>query len=153
MGMGETGTFRIRLFEKGWTAVLLTAVMVLQTGCGGAKDRGILDLSVMSGNVVYAEVLNIMMSPDEYVGRTIRMSGAFEVEHDLVNNRVYTYCVIQDATACCAKGIEFKWKGDHTYPDDFPAIDGEITVCGVFERYEDETGECYRVADADLEKL
>ena len=107
----------------------------------------------MSSTVVYAEVFNIMMNPEEYVGKTIRMDGAFSVTHDLVNDKTYTACIIQDATACCAQGIEFAWEGDHVYPDDYPEIDSEIEVQGVFERYEDENGEYFHVADATLEKI
>ena len=33
---------------------------------------------------------------------------------------VYHACVIPDATACCAQGIEFTLAGDHRWPDDYP---------------------------------
>ena len=35
-----------------------------------------LDLTSMSGTMVYSEVYNIMSNPDEYIGKTIRMNGA-----------------------------------------------------------------------------
>ena len=85
-------------------AIAACAALFL-TACGGKKSSVDLDLSSMSGNVVYAQVFNIMMSPEEYVGKTIRMSGSLAVEHDLVHNKVYTSCIIQDATAGCAQGI------------------------------------------------
>ena len=133
--------------------VIAACAAALMTACGGKKSSVDLDLSSMSGNVVYAQVFNIMMSPEEYVGKTIRMSGSLAVEHDLVHNKVYTSCIIQDATACCAQGIEFDWKGDHEYPDDYPELDSEIEVSGVFSRIEDETGEYYVVTDATMERL
>ena len=40
------------------------------------------DLTVLSSTMVYAEVFNMMMSPDDYIGRTIRMTGIFTVYQD-----------------------------------------------------------------------
>ena len=133
--------------------IAAAAAAIFLTACGGKKTDVDLDLSSMSGSVVYAQVFNMMMSPEEYVGKTIRMSGSLAVEHDLVHDKVYTSCIIQDATACCSQGIEFDWEGDHEYPDDYPELDSEIEVSGVFSRIEDETGEYYVVTDATMERL
>ena len=46
-------------------------------------------------------------------------------------------CIIQDATACCAQGIEFELADKRTYPDDYPEIDEEICVVGVFDTYKE----------------
>ena len=43
--------------------------------------------------------------------------------------------IIQDATQCCAQGIEFVPLEDYTYPDDFPEIGENICVTGVFDTY------------------
>ena len=37
------------------------------------------DLTTLSSTMVYAEVFNMMMSPDDYIGKTIRMTGIFTV--------------------------------------------------------------------------
>ena len=142
-----------RNLRKAVTCAAAVFLCTFLSGCSGKRTNVDLDLSAMSGNVVYAEVFNIMMSPDDYVGKSIRMSGSFAIERDLVNDKVYTSCIIQDATACCAQGIEFDWAGEHTYPDDYPELDSEIEVTGVFERYETETGEYYHVAQAKMETL
>ena len=95
------------------------------------------DLSQMSSNTVYAEVLGMVYEPDRYRGKTIKMKGAFAVYHDETTDKYYFACIIQDATACCAQGIEFSLKGDYKYPDDYPEEGAEITVVGIFDTYEE----------------
>lgn len=154
---GKERRRRMRWNSKKAAALAAAAgICLVLSGCGKASPQRSyvdLDLSAMSGTVVYAEVFNIMMSPEQYVGKTLRMSGTFAVAHDLVNGHLYTSCVIQDATACCSQGIEFEWAGEHAYPEDYPQLDSEIEVCGTFEQYEDENGAYYHVANASLDKL
>ena len=61
--------------------------------------------------------------------------------------------MIQDATACCAQGMEFVWgDGSHVYPDEYPEEDAEVIVEGTFETYTEERDEnlyC-RLKDATL---
>ncbi len=88
-----------------------------------------LDLSEMSGTMVYSEVYNIMTKPDDYIGKTIRMNGAFATD----DNEIYYFCIIKDATACCQQGLEFVWPGQHTYPTDFPDTGADITITGTYK--------------------
>lgn len=99
------------------------------------KDNEIIDLTKLSSTMVYSEVYNIMVNPDNYVGRTIKMQGKFSVYHDEKRDKNFYSCIIQDATACCAQGMEFMLKGDYEYPKDYPKEGEEITVIGEFIRY------------------
>lgn len=68
--------------------------------------------------------------------------------------KYYFYCVIQDATACCAQGLEFVWDdGTHVYPDEYPEDNAKVIIEGTFETYrEEEDASLYcRLADAMLE--
>jgi hypothetical protein len=68
----------------------------------------------------------------------------------------YHYCIIQDALACCAQGIEFIWRnGSHVYPDEYPEENAKIVVQGTFETYrEDGDGNLYcRLKDATMEVI
>ena len=114
-------------------------------------DGDFLDLSVMSGTMVYAEVYNIMYEPDKYVGKTIKMKGLFAQYMDEERGQRYYACVIQDATACCAQGIEFVLQGEHQYPEDYPKDDTEICVTGVFELYKEGHLTFCRLKDAHME--
>lgn len=49
----------------------------------------------------------------------------------------YHACIIQDATACCAQGIEFVLRGDPQYPDGYPQEGDIITVVGSFDTYQE----------------
>ena len=92
-----------------------------------------LDLTKLSSTMVYSEVYNMMNTPDEYIGKKVKMQGDFSVYEG--DGRNYYTCIIADATACCQQGMEFVWKGDHKYPEDYPELGEDITVTGVFETY------------------
>jgi len=51
--------------------------------------------------------------------------------------RLYA-CIVQDATACCAQGLEFEPESTLSYPDDYPEPGAEITVIGTFDSYKEE---------------
>ena len=110
-----------------------------ETGAEGDVD---IDLTVMSSNMVYSQVYDMISNPDDYIGQTVRMDGLFTLLGDEVTGAIYYGCIVQDATACCASGIEFVPAGDLKYPDDFPEEGAEITVTGTFSTYY-EDGELY----------
>ena len=93
------------------------------------------DLAALSSTMVYSEVYNMMMTPDNYLGKTIKMKGVFSYFKDDNTGNEYFSCIIQDATACCAQGIEFVLEGDPKYPEDYPQQGAEITVVGIFDTY------------------
>ena len=94
-----------------------------------------IDLTKLSKTMVYSEVYNMMVSPEDYVGKTVRMSGIYNDFVDGVTGIQYFYCVIQDATACCAQGIEFELTEDYRFPDDYPEENEEVCVTGTFDIY------------------
>lgn len=96
------------------------------------------DLTTMSATVVYSEVYNMMVSPSEYVGKTVKMDGMFTVYYDEALDKYYYACIIMDATACCSQGIEFVLIKDYTYPDDYPQEGENICVLGTFDTYEED---------------
>ena len=63
-----------------------------------------IDLTALSRTMVYSEVYNMMMTPENYIGKVVRMNGlcsTFEsVAVDGQEARVYYTCIIFDATAC-----------------------------------------------------
>ena len=91
------------------------------------------DLTKLSATMVYSEVYNMLSSPEKYLGKTIKMTGRFNCINE--NNRYYFCCIISDATACCAQGLEFVLKDGGKYPDDYPPLESEITVTGIFDTY------------------
>ena len=112
------------------------------------------DLTQMSADMVYATVYQMMMDPATYEGKSFRIEGTFYSVYDDHTQKYYHYCIIQDATACCAQGMEFVWgDGSHVYPDEYPAEDADVIVEGTFETYREEgDSNLYcRLANATLE--
>lgn len=97
-----------------------------------------LDLTAMSSTMVYSEVFNMVTTPENYIGKTVKMRGTYMYYYDEKPNRYYFFCLISDAMACCSQGIEFALTKDYHYPEDYPKPDDEITVVGVFDSYEEE---------------
>ena len=116
-----------------------------------------IDLTAMSSDMVYATVANMVLgTPDDYVGKTVKMEGAYTIAESSVTNGIYHYVIIKDAMACCSQGIEFVWgDGSHTYPDEYPEQGSEVVVIGEFETYM-EDGDPYlysRLKDATMEVI
>ena len=105
---------------------------------------------ILNSNMVYSEVAAMVSTPEKYIGKTVKMQGTFDVYTDINTGTYYYACIIQDATACCSSGIEFSWKGEHKFPDDYPKSDELITVAGTFAPYSDDEGEstAYELKDA-----
>ena len=113
------------------------------------------DLTALSSTMVYGEVFAMMSSPEDYVGKTVKMQGIFSkgqlyAAESLNDGGTVFACVIQDATACCAQGIPFELAGDHTYPQDYPELGDTITVVGTFEIHQQEGMQFCRLRDAEL---
>ena len=115
------------------------------------------DLTVLSSTMVYSEVYNMLyFYPEDYYGKTVKMTGQFNVyqwvdEGGFVADMPVAYaCIISDATACCAEGVEFVLKDDLAYPDDYPELGAEITVIGEFQSYEENGMTWYHLVNARL---
>ena len=140
-------------------ADLLLSALFLLSGCGGEESNAIatadtepvnvdtidVDLTALSSTMVYGEVDNMLLVPEDYVGQVIKLRGTYSVNFYEPTGQYYHFVIISDAAACCAQGLEFFWVGEHAYPEDYPADDAEIEVTGVFERYEDDGGIYYRI--------
>ncbi len=133
-------------------ALLCVIWLALSTGVGVAAERPVdLDLSALSGTVVYSQVYNMVMQPDQYLGQTVRVRGNFSYFQDPVTMKEYFAVIIADAAACCAQGIEFVWRGEHRYPDDYPPLETEMIVTGEFGTYEENGFTYLQLSDADVE--
>ena len=93
-----------------------------------------LDLTELSSTVVYSEVYNMLITPDDYKGKIIKMKGQFNQYTDDETGKIYNSVIIPDATACCQQGLEFELS-DKTNPN-FEQ-NTEITVVGTFDTSSD----------------
>lgn len=123
--------------------IIALALLCLLTlsGCGGknaaefhTEDGVDLDLTRLSGTMVYAEVFNMRYAPEDYYGKVVRIKGYFSAYTNPATGEYYYNCVVPDATACCSQGIRFVPPDSLVYPDDFPENGATVTVCGTYAR-------------------
>ncbi|MBQ9157104.1 MAG: hypothetical protein IJ137_10040 [Eubacterium sp.] len=103
------------------------------------------DLTTLSSSMVYSEVYNMMFEPDKYIGKTIKMEGQLTIYQDDTTGNTYYSCIVKDAAACCAQGMEFIL-ADKSYPEE----GSNITVTGVFDTYTEDGYEYCTLKDAKL---
>ena len=108
------------------------------------------DLTKLNSNMVYSEVAAMVNTPEKYMGKTVKMNGTFDVYTDINTGTYYYSCIIKDATACCSSGIEFAWKGEHKFPDDYPPVGTPLTVGGIFETYPEGDKYYCRLKEAEV---
>lgn len=131
------------------TQVPPTPVISIEDIAASNEAEGIdIDLTKLSSTMVYAEVFSMMTNSKEYVGKTIRMRGNYSYYYNKPTDTYYFACLIKDATACCAQGIEFVLNADYSYPNDYPRPGDEITVTGVFDSYLEDGYTFYHLTDA-----
>ena len=96
------------------------------------------DLTVMGSDMVYATVFQLMVNPDEYEGKTFKVSGTYDEMTFEDTGVTYHFVVIADALACCSQGLEFLWEDEGK---EYPQIGHEVTCKGTFETYKEEGSE------------
>ncbi len=106
-----------------------------------------LDLTALSATMVYSEVYQMMYYPENYVGKSVKMEGLYDIYHDDNTGADYYACIIQDATACCSQGIEFKLADGFEYPEESVT---EVSVKGIFDLYEEDGVTYCTLRDAEL---
>ncbi len=148
--------------KKGILVIMLCLACAFLTACASSDaDTGTaaptaaplvadLDLSMLSGTVVYSQVYNMMSEPETYIGKVIKMAGYYSAYEDTERGVVYHACVIPDATACCAQGIEFIWGGEHQWPDEYPEEGTDIIVTGRLETYDEDGYQYLHLVDSEV---
>ena len=102
------------------------------------------DLTQMNPNMVYAQVFNLMVSPEEYKGKTFKMKGNF-LKLTAPDGKDAYAVVIKDALECCQQGLEFKYD----FRGNLPENDRIITVTGRYTLTTRPDGLSYNYVTAD----
>lgn len=90
------------------------------------------DLSALSGTMMYSQVYDMIYNPDQYLGKTVRILGPFDIITEEETGRTRYVCLIRDATACCTQGIEFEPADAETA---VPSAGSTVLVSGTFDTY------------------
>lgn len=96
-----------------------------------------IDLTQMSGTMLYSQVNYMMYKPEEFVGKTVKVPGTFSAVYSEEAGRYYFGCLVADQAACCVLGVEFELPETYSYPEDYPAEGENITVFGTFDTYQE----------------
>ena len=90
------------------------------------------DLTKVSETVKFGYWARLASRPDEFAGKTLRVSGFFMTTVE--EGKRYFGCLLADqmGCSCCAPGgvMEFVPKGTYRWPEDFPGEDEALTVTG-----------------------
>jgi len=125
----------MKKFMSALLSVCLAAVLF--AGCDGEikKARAIdVDLTVLSGTMVYAEVFNMMTRPDEYIGKIVKANGPYVTS--FYQDSYYHFVLVEGVDSCCPEGLMFIWNGEHAYPGDYPEEGTRIEFIGEFNNYD-----------------
>lgn len=109
------------------------------------------DLTVMGADMVYATVYQMMIDPKSYIGKSFKIRGNYYSSYSKDKDVYYHFCMIKDAAACCAQGLELLWADEKmNRHENCPEEDALVTVVGVFETYEEGPNTYGRIKDAKI---
>lgn len=139
--------------------LMLLILVTVISGCADKNENGNqnvlsntegidIDLTLLSSIMVYSEVYNMVYTPDDYIGKTIKVSGTYSASYYDETDMYYHFVIVDDATECCQSGLEFVWNGNHVYPSDYPNEGDTIEIIGVYGSY-DELGYTYFYLSVD----
>ena len=123
------------------TLVLLT---VLISGCGSSNEGGSsgddidVNLSVLSATMLFAEIINIMNSPEDYLGQVIKIHGEYFNFYHEEDNEYIHFVQIFDEMGCCEQGFQFRVNENFGSPEELFEIGEGIEIIGIFQSYEGE---------------
>ena len=110
-----------------------------------------IDLTKMSTTMAYAEICNMVESPQNYAGKNVIMEGSFMAYLNYAINEYYFVCMMTDATACCAQGLKFVTEMPYSYPYDCPKDGDKIKVQGIFDVYEENGNTLFQLINATMD--
>ena len=96
-----------------------------------------IDLTQLSVTMVSAQVLQIMMSPEDFLGQTVRVRGTYFTFLWEEADKQLHYVVLNLTAGCCGQGFEFILSDELASSVGYPANESVIEVTGIFSRYEE----------------
>ena len=111
------------------------------------------DLTTLESNMVYAQVYDMVTNTDNYKDKRIRVRGTFNYYQNPDTKREYFAVLVNDATACCAQGIEFVLPDSYKYPDDYPEQGTPIEVIGLYSVYTEDDQPFVELQNASMTVL
>ena len=101
------------------------------------------DLVAAGKLMAYGMMVDIRMTPEDYVGAKIRVGGNYDYALDEDTGDVYHSVAVTDVTGCCAEFMQFAL-GEGKVPD----VGQYFIVAGTFEPYDFHGQTKYHLVDA-----
>lgn len=142
---------------KRWlTLILLLFLGVLAfSGCSGGEEgaAGPEETSVdvdITEKMFVAQINDIYLNPQNYLGKTLRLEGMFKSTADLSTGSSYRF-VYRNGPGCCGTDTMpgFEVKGDGNYPED----NTWVRATGVLEEYEEDGRPYFQLRLSELKVL
>lgn len=127
--------------------IFVTVILFIMVTCGSfARAAAVnIDLTKMSSTMIYSTVLNIVTTPKNFVGKTMRMRGDYTTYPISASETIHA-CLVRDAAGCCSQGLEFRLTSGR-----YPSGAGEITVVGTIAYFNQDGKDICYLTNATLE--
>ena len=89
------------------------------------------DLTKMNYNIASGLLFDMLIEPEKYANKTIKIKGQFHSE--IYENKRIFAILIWDMTGCCPSGLSVVPLSTMKYPDDFPDSGYYTTITGTLE--------------------
>lgn len=152
--------------KKKWSLILAVIILslLLFSACGGSDenvDGNVaseevavdVDLAALSPLIRFAEIENISMRPEDYLGKTIKVSGQYMSFHSGETGNYYHFVIIMDEGGCCSQGFQFRVGEEFESPESFIEEMEEIELVGVYQSIEEGERVVYYLAIKELSVL
>ncbi len=141
-------------YKKIFVIIIVISMMLLVASCGQTSQEDVsnevqqidIDLTEMSGTMVYSQIYDMMINPLDYMGQTIKLEGEFYWEYYQPLDETYYFVIIKDATGCCPQGLEFVNNSDVEFPESGTVIE----MVGVFDKYQEGNNEFFRITTDEI---
>jgi putative membrane protein len=121
--------------RKTKSAAIITALVILffVTSCTKKENTDVVEIGE---KMFIAQVNDIYLNSDDYLGKTIKLEGVFKQS----NGEEPYYFVIRYGPGCCGNdglvGFEVAWDKEKAKP--YPADDSWVEAEGVLKSYEEQ---------------
>ena len=151
---------RNRLGRRTLSFILtLMLLAVLISGCGNSNEGDSsgndidVNLSTLSATMLFAEIINIMNRPEDYLGQVIKIHGEYFNYYHEENNQYIHFVLVFDEMDCCEQRFQFRVNEDFGSPEELFEIGEGIEIIGVFQSYDGEGLGGYYLAVEELNAL
>ena len=103
------------------------------------------DLSVMSPNMAYATICNMLGHPYDYLGATVTVVGRYDSNGSEESGVYHHALVLEDEMRCCAAGVEFLLADGR---DGYPSDGASVKIRGTFSTYAESGDTFCRLMDS-----